>query len=81
MADSDFIFRVSSINLTAAQKKQIATAIQGAVLDELAKLDLGGSSPDFLFRPITWAGGQMIPPDVVGTVLNSTLTVTAKTAT
>ena len=60
---ADFIFRVSSVNLTAAQQQKIASAIQGAVLAELAQLDLGPqpSAADCLFRPIKWAGGIMIP--------------------
>jgi len=79
---ADFIFRVSSIKLTAEQQQKIATAIQGAVLNELAQLDLGApSSPDCLFRPITWAGGIMIPPGEVQTAAGTTLTITAKTAT
>ena len=41
---ADFIFRVVSVNLTAAQQQQVSTAIQGAVLAELAQLDLGGGS-------------------------------------
>jgi len=76
---ADFIFRVSSVNLTAAQQKKIASAIQGAVLTELAQLDLGTqpSAADCLFRPITWAGGIMIPPADLASVVGSTLTVTA----
>jgi hypothetical protein len=79
---ADFIFRVSSAKLTDAQKQQIATAIQATVLHEIANLDLGGQPGlSFLFRPITYAGGIMIPPDLVGVVSNTTLTVTEQTAT
>ena len=80
---ADFIFRVSSVNLTAAQQQKIAAAIQGAVLTELAQLDLGTqpSAPDCLFVPIKWAGGIMIAPGDVATITGTTLTVQAKTAT
>ena len=87
---SDFIFRVASVKLTAAQQQQIATAIQGAVLTELAKLDLGGSSAasgspaqanvsgsggDFLYRPNKWYGGIMLPPGEVASAGKTTLSV------
>jgi hypothetical protein len=84
MVMADFIFRVASVNLTAAQQQKIATAIQGAVLAELAQLDLGasstpnvpgGSSGDFLYRPLKWYGGIMIPPGEVATVQKAQLTV------
>jgi hypothetical protein len=79
---SDFIFRVSSAKLTPAQEQKIAGAIQGAVLAELAQLDLGApTSPACLFVPIKWAGGIMIPPDIVQTVTGQTFTITVKTAT
>ncbi len=39
---ADFIFRVDSVQLNEAQQEKIATAIQGAVLTELARLDLHG---------------------------------------
>jgi len=80
---ADFIFRVASVNLTPEQQKRIATAVQGAVLTELAQLDLGTqpSAADCLFRPIKWAGGIMIPPGDLQSVVGTTLTVTAKTAT
>ena len=39
---ADFIFRVDSVQLTDAQQEKIATAIQGSVLTELARLDLHG---------------------------------------
>ena len=77
---ADFIFRVSSVNLTPAQQQKIAAAIQGAVLAELAQLDLGSAaSPDCLFRPITWAGGIMIPPGDIATFERATLSVATKT--
>jgi hypothetical protein len=80
---ADFIFRVSSVNLTAAQQEKIAAAIQGAVLSELAQLDLGSqpSAADCLFRPIKWAGGIMVPPADLQAITGATLTVQAKTAT
>jgi len=69
-----FIFRVASANLTAAQQPKIATAIQGAVLSELAQLDLGpgatapavgdGFSGDLLYLPTRWYGGLIIPGEV-----------------
>lgn len=37
---TDFIFRVDSFHLTEEQTKHISAAIQGAVVHELAKLDL-----------------------------------------
>jgi len=37
---ADFIFRVDSFHLTEEQTKQISAAVQGAVLRELARLDL-----------------------------------------
>jgi hypothetical protein len=75
---ADFIFRVSSVKLNHKQQAQIATAIQGAVLTELGKLDLGPSStPDCLFRPpIGWYGGLLISVDNAPIVANTTLTVT-----
>lgn len=79
----DFIFRVASAKLTAAQQQKIASAIQGAVLTELAQLDLGSSppAPDCLFRPITWAGGIMIPPGELPGAAGQTLVVTVATKT
>jgi hypothetical protein len=61
-AKAEFVFTVSSVRLTPAQKSKIATAIQGAVLTELAQLDLGAqqSGPDYLLRPATWYGGRII---------------------
>ena len=79
---SDFIFRVSSTKLTPQQEQKIASAIQGAVLTELAQLDLGApSSPNCLFVPIKWAGGIMLPPQAVQAAVGSIFTVTEKTAT
>jgi hypothetical protein len=80
---ADFIFRVSSVNLNAEQQDKIARAIQGAVLTELAQLDLGPqpAAPNCLFIPIKWAGGIMLPPGDVATVTSATFTVQAKTAT
>jgi len=79
---SDFIFRISSVNLTAEQEQKLASAIQGAVLAELAQLDLGPpSSPDCLFRPKTWYGGDLAGINEVQGLSNTTFTVTAKTAT
>jgi len=79
---SDFIFRVSSTKLTPAQEQKIASAIQGAVLTELAQLDLAApSAPSCLFVPIRWAGGIMIPPGEVQSVTGQTLTITIATAT
>lgn len=76
---ADFIFRVAT-NLTAAQQQKIAGAIQGAVLAELAELDLGTpTTPDCLLRPIKWAGGIMIPAAEVAGTMNVTLTVATKT--
>jgi hypothetical protein len=77
---ADFIFRVASVKLTDKQVGKIATAIQGAVLAELAQLDLGAGAPaaDCLYRPIAWAGGIMIPPGEVPSVTSGTLTVTTR---
>jgi hypothetical protein len=79
---ADFIFRVASTKLTPAQQAKIATAIQGAVLTELARLDLGAASPapECLYRPISWAGGIMIPPGELQSVLGTTLTAVSSTA-
>jgi hypothetical protein len=72
---ADFIFRVEAVRLTPAQKGKIATAIQGAVLTELAQLDLGGqqSGVDYLFRPITWYGGRVIGLDNLESASGTTL--------
>ena len=74
---ADFIFRVASAKLTDEQKGTIASAIQGAVLTELARLDLGGGAPaaDCLFRPVNWRGGMMIPVAELAGIAGSTLTV------
>lgn len=80
---ADFIFRVSSVKLTGDQQKKIASAIQGAVLTELAALDLGAPppAPDCLFRPITWAGGIMIAAAEAAAAAGTTLSVSTRTAT
>jgi len=71
---ADFIFRVDSVQLNEAQQEKIATAIQGAVLTELARLDLHGDKPkakpsphaagisggSALYRPLGWNGGMLI---------------------
>src|SRR5277367_1250758 len=82
---ADFIFRVDTVQLSDAQQEKIAAAIRGAVLTELAKLDLqdeasetkaeapaaAGPIESFLFSPIHWHGGIMIPPGEVGAALES----------
>ena len=84
---ADFIFRVASVDLTPAQQQQIASAIQGTVLTELARLDLGassapnvpgGSGGSFLYRPINWAGGIMIPAAEAAAAAKTTLAVATK---
>jgi hypothetical protein len=86
---ADFIFRVDSVHLTEEQQEKIAAAIQGSVLTELAKLDLHGESKTkasappaggpgggtFLFSPILWRGGWIIPPGEVGSAAGSNFTV------
>jgi hypothetical protein len=86
---ADFIFRVDSVHLTNEQQDKIASAIQGAVLTELAKLDLhgeskgkasapaaaGSSGAGFLYIPITWLGGRMIRAEGVANALGNTLAV------
>lgn len=72
---ADFIFRVDSVQLNEAQQEKIASAIQGAVLTELARLDLHGdqakgkasapaasgpSGGNCLCIPIHWKGGILI---------------------
>lgn len=80
---SDFIFRVSSVKLSAEQEKKIASAIQRAVLTKLAQLDLGThpSAPDVLLRPIKWYGGFLLQASEVSRNANTNFTVTEKTAT
>ena len=89
---ADFIFRVDHVHLTEAQQEKIASAIQGAVLTELAKLDLHGESKDramaqaagsssgggFLYIPIHWKGGRMIGIDSVTNAVRNVLTVAEK---
>jgi hypothetical protein len=76
---ADFIFRVASVKLTDVQQQKISSAIQGAVLAELAQLDLGAppSQPDYLYRPIKWAGGMLIPAAELANIAATTLTVNA----
>jgi len=90
---ADFIFRVDNVHLTNEQQDKIASAIQGAVLTELAKLDLhgesktkgaapaagGSSGAGFLYVPVTWRGGRMIGVDGVAAALGHTLTVAERT--
>ena len=89
---ADFIFRVDHVHLTESQQEKIATAIQGAVLTELARLDLhaekstkasataaGGSiGGGFLYNPINWHGGIMIGLDGVENAVRNTLTVAVR---
>jgi len=84
---ADFIFRVESVDLTDEQREKVAAAIQGAVLTELARLDLGagqkpaaGGAPveDFLYRPVHWYGGLLIHADEVLAARGSTVTVTSR---
>ena len=91
---ADFIFRVDHVHLTDTQQEKIASAIQGAVLTELAKLDLHGEPKNkataqaagaslgagFLYIPITWRGGRMIGIDGVNAAVNNVLTVAERTA-
>lgn len=87
---ADFIFRVDSVHLTETQQEKIASAIQGAVLTELAKLDMhgeeskrkaagGSSGGGFLYIPIKWKGGRMIDFAGVETAVNTVLAVEQKT--
>src|SRR5258708_27692035 len=89
---ADFIFRVDHVHLTESQQEKIATAIQGAVLTELARLDLhaekstkasaaaaGGSiGGGFLYNPINWRGGIIIWDDGVEKAVRYNLTLPAK---
>jgi hypothetical protein len=76
---ADFIFRMESVQLTDTQQKRIAAAIRGAVLTELAQLDLAAepSAPDCLFVPISWVGGWLISPEVVPKASRTKLSITA----
>ena len=79
---SDFIFRISSVKLTPEQEQKIASAIQGAVLAELAQLDLSPpATPDCLFRPKSWYGGDILGVNAVQGASSTVYSVTAKTAT
>jgi hypothetical protein len=86
---ADFIFRVDSVQLSDHQQAKIASAIQGAVLTELARLDLhedpakgkvsgaaGGEppSPSFLYRPIKWYGGLLLKAEAIATAAGTHLT-------
>jgi len=88
---ADFIFRVDSVQLSDHQKDKIASAIQGAVLTELARLDLeggktkgqasaavsGGSGEGtFLYRPHNWYGGLLIKAVEAAAAVKSNYTVT-----
>jgi hypothetical protein len=87
---ADFIFRVDSVQLTDAQQDKIAAAIQGAVLTELARLDLHGDkanikkalptggSPEggtFLYTPIRWHGGLLLKAADVAAAVATKLSV------
>jgi hypothetical protein len=84
---ADFIFRLDSVRLNDAQQEKIASAIQGAVLTELARLDLQGdqgkgkaaggpSSGNCLYIPINWKGGMLIKAEEVVAASGSNLSVT-----
>lgn len=89
---ADFIFRVDSVHLTDAQQQKIAAAIQGAVLTELAQLDLhaepksrttaataeGIPGDGFLYRPVNWKGGIMIGLDGIKAAVGNVLTVSVQ---
>jgi hypothetical protein len=89
---ADFIFRVDSLHLSDSQQEKIATAIRGAVLTELARLDLhseesrhktaaaagGSSGGSFLYSPITWRGGIMMAIEGVQAAVGNVLTVTQR---
>lgn len=92
---ADFIFRVDHVHLTNDQQEKIASAIQGAVLTELAKLDLHGDQAKskataqaagasfgegFLYIPLSWRGGRMIGVDGVQEAVNTVLAVQERTA-
>ena len=86
---ADFIFRVDHVHLTDEQQEKIASAIQGAVLTELAKLDLhgdqgktksaapaaGAPGGGFLYIPLSWRGGRMIQFAGVENAVNTVLGV------
>ncbi len=88
---ADFIFRVDSVQLSDHQQDKIASAIQGAVLSELARLDLhgdqakgkasapaagGSSGGNCLYIPIHWKGGMLIKADEVVAASRGNLSVT-----
>jgi hypothetical protein len=82
---SDFIFRIEDFHLTPDQENHIAGAIRAAVVTELAKLDLSakpggakaaGGGGGFIYTPISWRGGIMIPAALVNQAEKQTLAVT-----
>jgi hypothetical protein len=77
---ADFIFRVSSVNLKPEQQSRIAAAIQGAVLTEIANLDLAPpSTPDCLFRPPRGRyGGLLIAVEKAEVAAKTTLGISEK---
>ncbi len=88
---ADFIFRVDSVQLSEAQRKKIASAIQGTVLTELAKLDLqeepkdkaaapavSGLGGSFLYNPLKWYGGLLLKAVDVNMAASSVFTVINK---
>jgi len=90
---ADFIFRVDHVHLSEAQQEKIASAIQGAVLTELARLDLHGdtrskttqaavgpSGGECIYIPHNWKGGMLIKALEVADAVNTQLTVTTKAA-
>jgi hypothetical protein len=86
MVMADFIFRVASVKLTEAQQQKIAAAIQGAVLTELAQLDLGGgqSKPPvegYLYWPHNWLGGLLIGVEEAHAAASTVLGVTSSKPT
>ncbi|MGD0211647.1 MAG: hypothetical protein ABSB87_00355 [Terriglobales bacterium] len=90
---ADFIFRVDSVQLSDHQKEKIASAIQGAVLTELARLDLQGGQTKgqapapgsgasgagtFLYRPHNWYGGLLLKAVEAAKAVESNFSVTNK---
>jgi hypothetical protein len=55
---NDFIVRLDGLPLDPVSKRQIAAAIQSAVLAELGKIDLTGNQPEnrLAHIPIQWLG-------------------------
>jgi hypothetical protein len=90
---ADFIFRVDSVQLSDHQKEKIASAIQGTVLTELARLDLqggqtkgqapaaaggGSGAGTFLYRPHNWYGGLLLKAVEAAKAVESNFSVTNK---